>query len=45
MFTYRKVGGLTFIRIGRFQFSYCMCKKPDLRPSKARVAFALANCQ
>jgi hypothetical protein len=23
--SYRKVGGLRFLRIGRFQFSFCLC--------------------
>jgi hypothetical protein len=25
---YRKVGGLHFIRVGRFSFSWCLCRKP-----------------
>lgn len=24
---YRKVGGLRFLRVGRFQFSFCKCKE------------------
>lgn len=25
--TLRKVGGIRFLRIGRFQFSFCICRK------------------
>lgn len=28
MISYRKVGGLVFVRIGSFQFSYCRTSKP-----------------
>lgn len=24
---YRKVGGIRFLRIGRFQFMFCRCRK------------------
>jgi len=44
MFTMRKVGGLTFISFGRVRISFCVAKPVDLRPSKARVAFAIARC-
>lgn len=27
--TIKRVGGLTFVRIGRLQFSYCIVKKPN----------------
>lgn len=27
MFTYRKIGGLHFIRIARLQFSFCIVRK------------------
>lgn len=43
-FSLRKVGGLTFISIGRLSISYCVRKPVDLRPSKARVALAMARC-
>lgn len=25
--TYRKGGGIRFLRIGRFQFMFCVCRK------------------
>lgn len=25
-YRYRKVGGIRFLRIGRFQFSFCLCR-------------------
>ena len=34
MFKARKVGGMTFVRIGRFQFCYCWVRK--VRPAKVR---------
>lgn len=27
VFSYRKVGGLRFLRIGRLQLSFCVCRK------------------
>lgn len=34
---YRKIGGLHFIRIGRLQFSFCLCRKePAKRVRKVR---------
>jgi len=24
-----RVGGLTFIRVGRLQFSFCICRQPN----------------
>lgn len=29
MLRYRKVGGLRFLRIGRLQLSFCVCRKPS----------------
>jgi hypothetical protein len=26
MIRYRKVGGLRFLRLGRLQFSFCLCR-------------------
>jgi hypothetical protein len=32
--SYRKVGGLRFLRIGRLQFSFCVCRaKPAPKPA------------
>lgn len=44
MLSIRKVGGLTFVSIGRVRISFCVAKVADLRPSKARIALALARC-
>jgi hypothetical protein len=35
---YFKVGGLRFLRIGRFQISWCMCKRKR-KPTPADLAF------
>lgn len=34
--SHRKVGGIHFLRIGRFQFMFCLCSKPHRR-SGARL--------
>lgn len=30
MIRYKKVGGLRFIRVLRFQFSWCVCRRPTI---------------
>jgi len=37
MITYRKVGGLRFVRVGRLQMSFCMCRKVE-RPARLPVS-------
>ena len=32
-----KVGGLRFLRIGRIQFSFCVCKKAKAKARTMRV--------
>ena len=30
----RKVGGIWFLRLGRFQFSFCLCRVRDIREAQ-----------
>lgn len=32
---YFRVGGLRFLRIGRLQFSFCVCRRKVARPVRA----------
>jgi hypothetical protein len=35
--TYRKVGGIRFLRLGRYQFMFCRCRS-KLRPEPRALA-------
>lgn len=41
----RKVGGIHFCRLGRYQFSFCRCRKPAAAPADrlARAAKGRAD--
>ena len=44
--TYRKIGGLHFLRIGRVQLMFCLTRKPltrRQRDRKVRRALAIQN--
>ena len=46
MITYKKIGGIRFVRIGRVQISYCVCK-PAVRPidhAPRLTGYVIAYC-
>lgn len=37
----RKVGGIWFLRLGRLQFSFCLCREVKAAPAKRKVEAGL----
>jgi hypothetical protein len=40
-YRYRKVGGIRFLRIGRLQFSFCLCKAFEKQEKRTQPTLVL----